>query len=65
MGTVVYNLGWTGMTALAAALALVVAGWRYAILAAVGFLCFGLLGQWDASMETLVLILVSTVALRW
>lgn len=61
MGTVVYNLGWTGMTALAAALALVVAGWRYAILAAVGFLCFGLLGQWDASMETLVLILVSTV----
>jgi glycine betaine/proline transport system permease protein len=61
MGTVVFNLGWTGMTALATAIALVVAGWRYAVLACIGFLSFGLLGQWDAAMETLVLIVVATV----
>ena len=53
------QLGWTGMTAIATAVALVWAGARLAVLTLVGFLCFGVLGLWNESMETLVLVLVS------
>ncbi len=55
------QLGWTGVTAIATALALVWAGWRMAILTAIGFLCFGILGLWDESMQTLVLVLISVL----
>ncbi len=55
------QLGWTGMTAIATGFALVVAGWRLAVLTVVGFLCFGVLGLWDESMETLVLVIVSVL----
>jgi glycine betaine/proline transport system permease protein len=53
------QLGWTGMTGLATAVALVLAGWRMALLAFLGFLSFGVLGLWDQSMETLVLVAIS------
>jgi glycine betaine/proline transport system permease protein len=43
----------------AAALAGILAGWRMAIVAAVGFSLMGLLGLWESSMETLALIIVS------
>lgn len=43
----------------AAALAGVVAGWRMALLAGVGFFAMGLFGLWERSMETLALMLVS------
>jgi glycine betaine/proline transport system permease protein len=43
----------------ATALAGVIAGWRMAILAFVGFSMMGLFGLWEGSMETLALMLVS------
>ena len=40
------------------------AGWKMALLAGLGFLSLGVLGLWESSMETLALILVAvTVAL--
>jgi glycine betaine/proline transport system permease protein len=55
------QLGWTGMTAVGTALALVVAGWRLALLTLLGFLSFGVLGLWDESMQTLILVIVSVL----
>ncbi|HET7901068.1 MAG TPA: ABC transporter permease subunit [Candidatus Nanopelagicales bacterium] len=55
------QLGWTGMTGLATAVALVLAGWRMALLTFLGFLSFGIVGLWDASMETLVLVAISVL----
>jgi glycine betaine/proline transport system permease protein len=53
------QLGWTGMSGIATAVALVVAGWRMALLTLVGFLSFAVVGLWDQSMETLVLVAIS------
>jgi glycine betaine/proline transport system permease protein len=55
------QLGWTGVTGLATALALVLSGWRMGVLTFVGFLCFGVLGLWDESMQTLVLVVISVL----
>jgi glycine betaine/proline transport system permease protein len=55
------QLGWTGMTGLATAIALLLAGWRMALLTFLGFLAFGVLGLWDESMETLVLVAISVL----
>jgi glycine betaine/proline transport system permease protein len=41
----------------AAALAMVLAGWRIAVLTVAGFLAFGVLGLWQESVDTLVLTL--------
>ena len=51
-----------GVIVAAAAVAAVAAGWRLAIVAAVGFSVMGLLGLWQSSMETLALIMVSVSA---
>jgi glycine betaine/proline transport system permease protein len=57
------RLTWLGLIAGSAAIAGVLAGWRMAVLSGVGVLSFGLLGVWDASIETLALVAVSvTVA---
>jgi glycine betaine/proline transport system permease protein len=48
-----------GVIVAAAAIAGVVASWRMAVLAGVGFFGLGLFGLWAASMETLALMLVS------
>ena len=61
VATVFLNLGWTGVTGVATAVGLVLAGWRYAVLALLGFLSFGLLGLWTESMETLNVVLISVV----
>ena len=53
------RLTWLGVVTLAAAIAGVLAGWRMALLAAIGFLSFGVLGFWEASLETLALIMIS------
>jgi glycine betaine/proline transport system permease protein len=53
------RMTWLGVVALAAAIAGVLAGWRMALLAAIGFLSFGVLGFWEASLETLALIMIS------
>ena len=48
-------LGWLGVVALMTWLAGVAAGWRYALLAAAGFLFLGVQGLWTESMDTLSL----------
>ena len=55
------QLGWTGMTGLATGAALVLAGWRMALLTFLGFLSFGIVGLWDESMETLVMVAISVL----
>jgi glycine betaine/proline transport system permease protein len=57
--TALERLTWLGLVVGAAALAGVVAGWKMAVLTAAGVLSFGLLGVWDAAIETLALVLVS------
>ena len=52
-----YGLGFAGLVAAAAAIALVFAGWRSGLLALGGFLAFGVLGLWQESVDTLVLTL--------
>jgi glycine betaine/proline transport system permease protein len=56
---VLSRMTWLGVVTLAAAIAGVLAGWRMALLAAIGFLSFGVLGFWQASLETLALIMIS------
>jgi glycine betaine/proline transport system permease protein len=57
--TVLLRMTWLGVITAAAAISGVLAGWRMAIVAAVGFAVIGLLGLWDASVETLALVLVA------
>jgi len=52
-----YALGWAGLIAVTGALAAVLAGWRIALLAVLGFVSFGVLGLWQESVDTLVLTL--------
>jgi glycine betaine/proline transport system permease protein len=53
------RMTWLGLLVGAAALAGVLAGWKMSVLAGAGVLAFGLLGVWDASLETLALVIVS------
>ncbi|MDP9327305.1 MAG: ABC transporter permease subunit [Actinomycetota bacterium] len=55
------RMTWLGVVTAASVLAGVLAGWRLAVLAAVGFLAMGVLGVWQASMETLALVLLSVI----
>ncbi|MBO2450088.1 ABC transporter permease subunit [Actinomadura barringtoniae] len=48
-------VSWPGLSAIAGAAGLVFAGWRVGLLAFAGVLCFGVLGLWDESMDTLAL----------
>jgi glycine betaine/proline transport system permease protein len=56
---VLNRMTFLGVIVGATALAGVIAGWRMAILAAIGFTVMGLFGLWERSMETLALMLVS------
>ena len=58
---VLHALSWPGVTAIATAIGLLIGGWRYALLALTGFLTFGVLGLWDASIDTLALTLASVL----
>ena len=51
------TLTWVGVIAFAAVLGYLVGGWRYGAMMASGFLSFGVLGLWEASIETLALTL--------
>jgi glycine betaine/proline transport system permease protein len=53
------RMTWLGVIALMTAVAGVFAGWRLAMLAAVGFFLIGVLGVWAEALETLGLILVA------
>ena len=57
--TALERMTWFGVVIGAAALAGVVAGWRMALLAGLGVLSFGLLGVWEAALETMALLTIS------
>ncbi|MFI5392486.1 MAG: ABC transporter permease [Myxococcota bacterium] len=61
---VLLRMTWIGVVTAAAVIGGLLAGWKMALLAGLGFLSLGVLGLWESSMETLALILVAvTVAL--
>ncbi len=49
------QVGWLGVVALAAWVALALAGWRTAILVGLAFASFGWLGYWSDSMDLLII----------
>ncbi len=57
--TLLLRMTWLGVIAAAASIAGVLAGWRLAVLTVAGFGAMGLLGLWEASVETLALVLVA------
>ncbi|SDT46417.1 ABC transporter permease subunit [Actinoplanes derwentensis] len=54
-------LGWLGVVAIVAFVSWVVANWRVALLAAGGFVFFGLQGLWTEAMDTLALTLAAVL----
>ena len=56
-----HGMTWLGLTATAAAVGAVFAGWRYGLLAAAGLLSFGVLGLWTESVDTLALALTAVL----
>ncbi len=59
--TVLTELTWPGVTAVAGALGLVFASRRVSLLMVGGFLAFGVLGLWEQSIDTLALTLTAVV----
>lgn len=59
--TILERMTWLGVVTAAAAISGVLAGWRMAVLAAVGFLAMGVLGLWEASILTLALMLLAVL----
>jgi glycine betaine/proline transport system permease protein len=55
------RMTWLGLLVGSASLAGVIAGWRMAVLTAVGVLAFGVLGVWVQSLQTLALVLISVL----
>ncbi len=55
------SLGWPGVIGLISALGLLFGGYRLALLAGLGFAFIGVLGLWDATMETLAVLLAAVV----
>jgi glycine betaine/proline transport system permease protein len=53
------RLTWLGFLTLVVAVSGYLAGWRKAVVAAIGFLAIGVLGYWTESLDTLALILLS------
>jgi glycine betaine/proline transport system permease protein len=59
--TVLYALGWPGITGVMGALAWLAGGWRIALLAVAGVSAFGFLGLWQSSVDTLALVAVAVL----
>ncbi|UBU15265.1 ABC transporter permease [Nonomuraea gerenzanensis] len=59
--TVLYALGWPGITGVMGALAWLAGGWRVALLAVAGVSAFGVLGLWESSVDTLALVAVAVL----
>jgi glycine betaine/proline transport system permease protein len=55
------RMTWLGLVVGSSCLAGLVAGWRMALLTGLGVLSFGVLGVWDASIETFALMLVAVL----
>ena len=58
---VLHALSWPGLTGIAAAIGLLIGGWRYALLGAAAFVAFGALGLWGPSVDTLALTFAAVV----
>ncbi|MFF5209842.1 ABC transporter permease [Streptosporangium sp. NPDC000396] len=58
---VLQGLGWMGLTGLAGVLGRLAGGWRIALVAVAGFASFGVLGVWEASVDTLALVLAAVL----
>jgi glycine betaine/proline transport system permease protein len=54
-----HTVGWLGVTAAAGVIGYLAGGWKVALLAVTGFLCLGVLGLWDDSLDTLGLTLAA------
>jgi glycine betaine/proline transport system permease protein len=59
--SVLHGMSWFGVTATVSAIGAVFAGWRIGLLAAAGFVSFGVLGLWSESIDTLALALTSVL----
>ncbi|MFG1698762.1 ABC transporter permease [Nonomuraea sp. NPDC049309] len=59
--TVLYTLGWPGITGVMGALAWLAGGRRIALLAVGGVSAFGVLGLWESSVDTLALVGVAVL----
>ncbi|SDK15999.1 glycine betaine/proline transport system permease protein [Nonomuraea maritima] len=59
--TVLYALGWPGITGVMGALAWLAGGWRTGLLALAGVSAFGVLGLWQSSVDTLALVGVAVL----
>ncbi|MEV4573140.1 ABC transporter permease subunit [Nonomuraea jabiensis] len=59
--SVLYALGWPGVTGVMGALAWLAGGWRIGTAAVAGVSAFGLLGLWQSSVDTLALVAVSVL----
>ncbi|MBB5777996.1 ABC transporter permease [Nonomuraea jabiensis] len=59
--SVLYALGWPGITGVMGALAWLAGGWRIGLAAVAGVSAFGLLGLWQSSVDTLALVAVSVL----
>ncbi|GIH90191.1 ABC transporter permease [Planobispora siamensis] len=53
--------GWAGLIGIAAALGWLAGGWRIGLLSGLGFISFGVLGLWEASVATLALVLTAVL----
>ncbi|MEV6035062.1 ABC transporter permease subunit [Nonomuraea sp. NPDC052116] len=59
--SVLYALGWPGITGVLGALAWLAGGWRIGLAAVAGVSAFGFLGLWQSSVDTLALVAVSVL----
>ncbi|MFC4013111.1 ABC transporter permease [Nonomuraea purpurea] len=59
--TVLYALGWPGVTGVMGALGWLAGGWRIGLLAMAGVSTFGVLGLWQSSIDTLALVAVAVL----
>lgn len=58
---VLQTMSWIGVTAIAGAMGVVFVSWRTGLLVIGSFIAFGLLGLWEATIETLALTLAGVV----
>jgi glycine betaine/proline transport system permease protein len=53
------EIGWLGVAAIAAWIALAIAGWRISLLVAASFVSFGFFGYWSDAMDLLIVTFVA------
>ena len=56
------EIGWLGVTAIAAWIGYAIAGWRIALLVAASFVSFGVFGYWQESIDLLIITFLAVAA---